>query len=104
MNNRVLQLKQWLQESPNDAFINHALGLEYMKVNALDKALQHFMVNRTHNPDYVGTYYHLAKLYEQQQAFDKAIDTYEAGIKIAAAQGDHHNLSELRSALDQIID
>ena len=29
------------------------------------------------HPDYVGTYYHLGKLYEKNQEPDKAIETYK---------------------------
>ncbi len=50
------------------------------------------------HPDYVGTYYHLGKLYEKEGQKDEAITIYQKGIVAARAKRDMHALSELQGA------
>lgn len=50
------------------------------------------------HPDYVGTYYHLGKLYETLDRTEDALAAYESGIEIAEEQNDRHARSELQDA------
>ncbi|MEM9824149.1 MAG: tetratricopeptide repeat protein, partial [Bacteroidota bacterium] len=50
------------------------------------------------HPDYVGTYYHLGKLYERKESFSEAFETYREGMRIAKAAEDRHALNELAGA------
>lgn len=50
------------------------------------------------DPDYVGTYYHLGKLYEEIEEGEKALEIYQKGIEIAKKIKDQHALSELMGA------
>jgi len=52
----------------------------------------------------VGSYYHLAKLYERNQQTDAAIEIYTKGMEVAKKLKDNHNLNELRSAYDNLVD
>ncbi|MEX0747959.1 MAG: tetratricopeptide repeat protein, partial [Rhodothermales bacterium] len=52
-------------------------------------------------PDYVGTYYHLGKLHEQEGRKEEAKETYRQGIATAQRLRDAHAESELREALLQ---
>jgi Tfp pilus assembly protein PilF len=101
---RIEKLKEFLQNSPNDAFLQHALALEYVKLgNDNDaEALFENIVNQT--PNYVGTYYHLAKLYERNAQMQKAISIYQKGMEQAKIAKDNHALNELRMAYDDIMD
>ena len=50
------------------------------------------------HPDYVGTYYHLGKLYEKENEKEKAIETYQNGMVRARSKKDMHSFSELQGA------
>jgi Tfp pilus assembly protein PilF len=100
---RIEKIIELLNTDPKDSFLNHALAMEYIKIgnaeaaiNLLDKLLEF-------DPGYVGSYYHLAKLYESVGDTSKAIATYENGLVVAQQAGDRHAFNELRSALDELI-
>ena len=64
---RIKQLKTFLQETPNDSFLQHALALEYIKINDDDAAENLFKNVLLNDPSYIGSYYHLAKLLERKE-------------------------------------
>ena len=53
--------------------------------------------------DYVGSYYHLAKLLERQGKREEAIATYEKGLQVAKKIGDRHAYNELQAAHEDLI-
>ena len=95
---RLQQLFHFLENSPGESFILFAIAKEYEGINQLDKALGYYLKLTTDDPDYVGTYYHLGKLYEQLEQFEKAFQTYKTGMAVAKKIGDQHALSELAGA------
>lgn len=101
---RLNQLFQFLEASPGDSFLLFAIAKEYEGLQASAKAMEYYHLLRDKNPDYVGLYYHLGKLYEQQDDFAEALSTYKRGMEIAKAQGDRHALSELAGAKMEIDD
>ena len=96
---RLTTLLQYHEEDPGDSFIRFALASEYGKQGEHIEALKWFEELRENDPDYVGTYYHIGKLYETLDRQSDAITAYKEGIKIAGAQSDQHARSELQSAL-----
>ena len=64
---RISKLKEYLQGNPDDSFLNHAMALEYIKIGEDGLARELFEGIIARDPGYVGTYYHLAKLYEREQ-------------------------------------
>lgn len=103
MSERIDQLKIFLKETPNDPFLNHALALEYVKLQQDDEARQYFEKNLTGSPEYVATYYHLAKLLERVNEQQAAINTYERGMQVAKAAGDMHTYNELQGAYEDLV-
>lgn len=100
--NRIDKIKEMLQQSPGDSFLNHALALEHIKLGD-DLAARDLFEQLLHRePGYVGSYYHLAKLLERIGETDKAITVYEKGMEIAKTAGDNHALGELRSAYEEL--
>ena len=97
--NRISALKQYLSEQPHDPFLLLSLASEYQKAGDFDNALHHFQRLITEHPAYIGTYYHLGKLYEHLGDSAKAISTYRTGIEHAINEGDQHAAGELRGAL-----
>lgn len=102
MANRIEQLQQFLQQSPNDPFLNHALALEWIKAEDDHQAEAAFRVNLDRSPEYVATYYHLGKLLERGGHTEDAIAMFERGMAVARAAGDMHTYSELQSAYEDL--
>jgi len=100
---RIQKLLDFLNASPNDNFLKHALALEYVKFNDTSKAKALFEEILTKNPDYVGSYYHLAKLLEQTGEKENAIGWYEKGMAAAKKAGDNHAYNELKSAYEDLV-
>ena len=99
---RIARIKELLQSQPNDAFLQHALALEYIKLGDDSGARALFEALLAREPGYVGSYYHLAKLLERQGEEQAAISVYEEGMRQARAASDNHAFSELRSAYEEL--
>ncbi len=104
MQERIEKLKAFLQVTPNDSFLQHALALEYSKLGDDASARSLFENILKNDPAYVGTYYHLAKLLERTGEQNLAIEWYEKGMAAAKTAGDNHALNELRMALEELED
>ncbi len=102
MIDRVPLLLQYLEDDPDDAFTRFALASEYRKRGEQAAALQLFERLVADQPAYVGTYYHLAALYQELDRPEEARATYHAGILEAGRQADRHSESELRTALMEL--
>jgi tetratricopeptide (TPR) repeat protein len=102
MQDRLEALLQFLEDDPRDAFTRFALAREYQKRGDFGRALEFFEGLVRDNPDYVGTYYHLGKLYEQEGREEEAKERYRQGIAAARRLRDVHAESELRDALLQV--
>lgn len=100
---RIEKLKAFLRENPADSFVQHALALEYVKEGHEEEARQLFEQLLQRDPNYVGSYYHLAKLLERTGQEKLAIEWYEKGMAAAKIVGDNHAYSELMSAYEQLI-
>ena len=94
---RLEKLLEFLKNEPNDEFLQYALATEYLHLNEADKALEYYENLVNNHPNYVGTYYHLGKLYEALNRKPDAISTYEKGMETAKAQRDNHAFSELQA-------
>ena len=101
---RISKLVEYLQSSPNDSFLQHALALEYIKAGNDADARELFETILERNPDYVGSYYHLAKLLERADEIDLAKIWYERGLAAAKAAGDTHSFNELQMAWEDLLD
>lgn len=100
---RILLLKQYLEKSPDDAFLNHALALEYIKTNRDTEAIGLFEALLDRHPDYIGSYYHLGKALERAGRNTRAAKIYEKGLEVASRLKDQHAGSELQAAYDDLM-
>jgi len=97
-NTRLNKLLAFLVTEPNDPFILYALATEYNTLNDTEQAFHYYLKLVAEHPLYVGTYYHLGKLYQKVQQEDKAIEIYQLGMQRAREKGDRHAFSELQGA------
>ena len=100
---RIEKISAFLAQQPKDNFLRHALALEYIKIGEDEKAKDLFIEILTDSPDYIGSYYHLAKVLEKLGASTQAIEWYEKGMAAAKAAKDNHAYSELLSAYEDLV-
>lgn len=100
---RLQKLLNFLKSEPNDPFLKYALATEYFNLKDFDKALTYYEDLLVNHPDYVGTYYHLGRLYEITDRKDLAIITYRKGMEISRKAGDTHAFSELQGVLNSVM-
>ncbi len=99
---KIEQIQEFLKKQPGDAFLTHALALEYIKSGELALAREKFEELLTRQPDYIGSYYHLAGLLAKIGEKEQAVEWYEKGIAAARAAGERHALNELQNALEEL--
>jgi tetratricopeptide (TPR) repeat protein len=99
---RLKKLEKFLEKEPDDPFLLYAIATEWLNEDQ-DKAREHFDLLLKDHEDYVGTYYHAAKLYETLGDKERAEDIFKKGIIIANNSGDHHALRELKTAYNEFL-
>lgn len=100
---RLEKLLDFLAKEPNDPFLKYALATEYLSLNQTETALRYYEDLIQNHPGYVGTYYHLAKLYETLDRKEEAIKTYQTGMQTARLARDSHAFSELQAAYNSCM-
>jgi Tfp pilus assembly protein PilF len=100
---RIERIKEMLAANPGDSFLQHALALEYIKMNEDDQAKELFENLLRENEEYVGSYYQLGKLLERREYFEAAKEVYEKGMQKAKEAGDMHAYNELQTAYEELI-
>ena len=99
---RLKKLENFLAKDPEDPFLIYALALEWTLEDP-DKSKDYFDLLLEKHENYIGTYYHAAKLYASLGNKVKADDIFRKGIIIAEQSGDQHALRELKSAYDEFL-
>lgn len=99
LNSKISTLAQQVKKNPNDSFSKFALALELLKIDQNEKALSLFKNIQVADPDYVGVYYHLGKLYEELGKNNLALSCYKDGIVVTNRLKNLHAKSELQGAL-----
>ena len=99
---RIAKLNEFLKANPADSFVQHALALEYIKLENDEQARLLFEEILNREPGYIGSYYHLAKLLERNEKTDEAIRVYEKGMEEAKKAGENHAYGELKGAWEEL--
>ena len=100
---RIERIIEFLNQQPKDNFLRHALALEYSKIGEDLKARDLFLEILVDSPDYVGSYYHLAKCLVDLQEIEAAIQWYEKGMAEAKLAKDDHAYRELLAAYEDLV-
>ncbi|HYE96359.1 MAG TPA: tetratricopeptide repeat protein [Rubricoccaceae bacterium] len=96
---RLATLLGFLREDPDDPFTQFALAQEHARRGDVEAALGYYEALVRDHPDYVGTYYHLGKLYRVLDRDADALRTWREGVAAATRAGDAHARAELQDAI-----
>lgn len=99
---RLDQLFEFYKEDPTDAFTIYAIATEYLKID-IEKSRYYYDLLLTDHENYVGTYYHAGKLYEQIGKKDKAEQIYKKGMRISRQEGNQHAFAELQQVYNKLM-
>lgn len=99
---RIEKLLAFLKQNPKDSFLEHALALEYIKIDKLTEARRIFKDILKREPSYIGSYYHLGKVLEALGDTGEAIAVYEQGMVEAKKLADMHSYGELKAAHEDL--
>lgn len=99
---KIRQLAQQVRQNPEDSFSKFALALELLKNNQVEKALKLFESVYQNDPEYLGVYYHLGKLHQALEHFNRAENLFHEGIRLAEKKENRRTLDELTEALESL--
>ena len=99
---RLNVLEDYYHDDPRDPFNIYALAIEYLKTD-VQKSLKLFEELLLNHPDYLPTYYHAAKLYQELNERDKSIAVYEKGLQVSLKNKDLKAHRELKAAYDELM-
>lgn len=88
-----------IETDPDDSFLCYALALEQEKEGKFKDAIKTIEELMQKDPEYLGAYYKLGKLYEMTDQFVTAEKTYKKGIELATKKQDNKTRGELEEAL-----
>jgi Tfp pilus assembly protein PilF len=102
-NDRIAQLKDFLENDPNDPFTRYALALEYAGLGETSLALSLLLEVLERDPAYIPAYQQLGYQYQKLDRKEEAGRVLRRGIEVAREQGDTHAQREMQDALDEIL-
>jgi Tfp pilus assembly protein PilF len=100
---RIAKINEYLISNPKDNFLRHALALELIKTGEDEQARGLFEALLMETPNYIGSYYHLAKLLEKLGEKELAMGWYEKGMEEAKLAKDQHAYNELQAAYEDLV-
>ena len=101
---RIEKLKAFLQADPHDAFVKHALAMEYVSKGDDRTARKLWEEVLERDPNYVGSYYQLGKLLERTGEKELALSWYQQGMRAAKTAKDVRTYNELQAAYEDLAD
>lgn len=103
MNNRLIILRQFVIEEPQDPFNHYALATELLKFDKSESKQIFEYLLKTH-AEYLATYYHLGALYVELAENQLAQETYLRGIELALKSKNEKASKELKGAYQMLMD
>lgn len=99
---RLQKLKQMLEADPSDSFLLHAIGMEYLGLNQLEDAENHFRKCIELDSVYFPSIYQLALLLYKRGENTKALSLLEAALPLLSQQNKQRDLREFQSLINEI--
>ena len=97
---RLRQLQQLLDKSPDDAFLLYGIAMEHKKLGDPARAIEYLDRVIGVDPLYCYAYYQRGQVLESRGDEELAKQAYRDGVAAAIKKGDAHARSELEAALD----
>lgn len=104
MNQRIEHILEFLKEDPTDSFMNYALGLEYVKEDKLEQAIELFQKVLANDPNYSACYYQLGRVYQLTGEIEKASEVYIKGMDVTKSNPNRKTYQELKEAYNLMLD
>jgi len=101
-NDRLEALEGYLKETPDDPFLLYGIAIEYLNTD-LEKGKTLLDNLLTTHPEYLPTYYKAAEVFTELEEYERAIEIYNSGIKLATKLADQKILSELKTAYQNLL-
>jgi tetratricopeptide (TPR) repeat protein len=98
---RIEKLQAMLAQSPNDAFLLYAMGMERKKTGPAE-ALKLFSRVIEIDPNHGYAYFQLGQTHESTGDTAAARVAYRDGMAAAQRGGDHHAAGEISAALEML--
>lgn len=98
-NERLRLIKEMLETNPNDSFLKYAAALEYEKDGNRKKAIETIKDLLSKDANYLGAYYKMGKLLEEEGKEKEAIKIYRQGLEVSKKISDMKTEGELTEAL-----
>ncbi|HEX9614796.1 MAG TPA: tetratricopeptide repeat protein [Bacteroidota bacterium] len=99
---RIAQLKEFLENDPDDPFTRYALALEYAGLGEIQIAISMLLEVIERNSAYVPAYQQLGYQYQKLDLRAEAQQVFRRGIDVAREQNDTHAQREMQDALDEL--
>ena len=99
---RLRQLQQMLDKSPQDTFLLYGIAMEHKKAGDLPRAIEYF--DRVIHIDdrYCYAYHQRGLAHEMAGDAEAAKQSYREGVEAARRKGDAHAEGEIQAALDMV--
>ena len=102
-NNRLNQLFALLETNPEDEFLNYALALEQIKLEADEKAATVFAKLYAIHPQYLPQYYHYGLCLARLGRTQEAGEVLRKGSTVAKSQHNSKTLAEIEFAYEDVM-
>ena len=102
MTDRINQLRNLLENEPDDTFCLYGLAMEYVKAGQPDRAIAHFDLTTEIDPDYCYAYSHKARCLLDVGREDEARATLVTGLERARECGDVHAEQEITDLIEDV--
>lgn len=96
---RLKLIKEMLETNPEDSFLQYAAAIEYENLGNKKTAITTITKLLDRDPDYLGAYYKLGKLLEEEGKEKEAIKIYRRGLEVSKKVSDLKTEGELSEAL-----
>jgi tetratricopeptide (TPR) repeat protein len=99
---RMQMLEEFIQQRPGDAFARYGLAMEYVNAGRHEDALATFDKLLEFKPNYTAAYYQAGALLGKLNRAEEAREMLQAGMDVAAKNGDFHSRGEMEEALHNL--
>ena len=99
---RLRQLQQMLERSPQDTFLLYGIAMEHKKAGESARAVEFFDRVIQLDPGYCYAYHQRGLVHESAGDLEAAKRSYREGVQAAIHKGDAHAQGEIQAALEMV--